>query len=279
MTAPAAFADIPAFLYGTAWKEDDTERLTALALEAGFRGIDTANQRKHYHEAGVGAALAAAFANGTLARKDVFLQTKFTFRGGQDHRLPYDPGAPVPMQVEQSFAQSLAHLGVSTIDSYVLHGPSTRDGLAPADWDAWRAMERIHDSGKVHWLGVSNVDLDQLVALCDGARVRPRFVQNRCFAVHGWDRDVRRICQKNGMIYQGFSLLTANGAVLGSATIRDMAHRYGKTPEQIVFRFALDVGMLPLTGTTSRGHMLADLAVGSFRLSPEEVAAIERLKR
>ncbi|MBX3397175.1 MAG: aldo/keto reductase [Gemmataceae bacterium] len=279
MTAPAAFADIPAFLYGTAWKEDDTERLTALALEAGFRGIDTANQRKHYHEAGVGAALAAAFANGTLARKDVFLQTKFTFRGGQDHRLPYDPAAPVPVQVEQSFAKSLAHLGVSTIDSYVLHGPSTREGLAATDWDAWRAMERIHDTGAVRWLGVSNVDLDQLEALCDGARVRPRFVQNRCFAVHGWDREVRRYCGINGITYQGFSLLTANGAVLGSATIRDMAHRYGKTPEQIVFRFALDVGMLPLTGTTSRGHMLADLAVGSFRLSPEEVAAIERLKR
>lgn len=278
MTAPAAFADIPAFLYGTAWKEDDTERLAVLALAAGFRGIDTANQRKHYHEAGVGAALAAAFANGTLQRKDVFLQTKFTFRGGQDHRLPYDPGAPVPMQVEQSFAQSLVHLGVSTIDSYVLHGPSTREGLAATDWDAWRAMERIHDSGKVHWLGVSNVDLDQLEALCDGARVRPRFVQNRCFAVHGWDRDVRRICQKNGMIYQGFSLLTANGAALGHATIRKLADRYGKTAEQIVFRFALDVGMLPLTGTTSREHMLADLDAGSFRLSPEEIAAIETLK-
>ena len=49
--------EIPAFLYGTAWKEDDTERLTRLAIDAGFRGIDTANQRKHYFEAGVGAAM------------------------------------------------------------------------------------------------------------------------------------------------------------------------------------------------------------------------------
>jgi diketogulonate reductase-like aldo/keto reductase len=278
MTEPAEFADIPTFLYGTAWKEDDTERLTALALAAGFRGIDTANQRKHYHEAGVGAALAAAFANGTLQRNDVFLQTKFTFRGGQDHRLPYDPAAPVPAQVEQSFARSLVHLGVSTIDSYVLHGPSTREGLAATDWDAWRAMERIHDTGAVRWLGVSNVDLDQLEALCGGARVRPRFVQNRCFAVHGWDRDVRRYCQKNGMIYQGFSLLTANRAVLGHAAIRDIANRYGKSPEQIVFRFALDVGMLPLTGTTSREHMLADLDAANFRLASEDVAAIDGIR-
>ncbi len=278
MTAPAAFAEIPAFLYGTAWKEDDTERLAALALAAGFRGVDTANQRKHYHEAGVGAALAAALATGTLARQDIFLQTKFTFLRGQDHRLPYDPNAPVPTQVEQSFAKSLAHLGVSTIDSYVLHGPSTRSGLAAADWDAWRAMERLHDSGNVRWLGASNVDLDQLEALCDGARVRPRFVQNRCFAVHGWDREVRRFCTKNGITYQGFSLLTANGAALAHSTIRKLAVRYGKTPEQIVFRFALDVGMLPLTGTTSREHMRADLDAATFRLTSEEVATIDALK-
>jgi diketogulonate reductase-like aldo/keto reductase len=278
MTASTDFADIPAFLYGTAWKEDETERLTTLALAAGFRGIDTANQRKHYHEAGVGAALAAAFTSGTVARKDLFLQTKFTFPRGQDHRLPYDANAPVPTQVEQSFAKSLAHLGVSHIDSYVLHGPTTRSGLAAADRDAWRAMERIHDSGKVRWLGVSNVDLEQLAALCDGARVRPRFVQNRCFAVHGWDREVRRYCWSNGIVYQGFSLLTANRAALDHAAVLGIAKRYGRTAEQIVFRFALDVGMLPLTGTTSRDHMLADLDVVNFRLTPDEIAAIDALR-
>src|SRR5262245_11165459 len=65
---------IPAFLYGTAWKEADTERLTWLALRAGFSGIDTANQRKHYYEAGVGAAVAAAIAQGFVRRADLFLQ-------------------------------------------------------------------------------------------------------------------------------------------------------------------------------------------------------------
>ncbi|MEA3136298.1 MAG: hypothetical protein QOC71_579, partial [Thermoplasmata archaeon] len=110
-----------ALVYGTAWKEDATERLVGLALEAGFRGIDTANQRKHYHEAGVGAALRTAFADGVVARDELFLQTKFTHLGGQDHRLPYDPRAPVAKQVEQSFAKSLEHLGIDRLDSYVLH--------------------------------------------------------------------------------------------------------------------------------------------------------------
>ena len=181
----------PRFLYGTAWKEDETQRLTELALRTGFRGIDTANQRKHYHEAAVGDGVATALADGPVTRDDLFLQTKFTFRAGQDHRLPYEPDAPVAAQVEQSFASSLQHLGTDVIDSYVLHGPSTRGALTAADWDAWRAMEAIHASGRARLLGVSNVTLDQLQELCEGARVPPRFVQNRCYAVRGWDRGIR----------------------------------------------------------------------------------------
>src|SRR6184192_2655620 len=150
---------VPRFLYGTAWKEDETEQLTALALRQGFRGIDTANQRKHYHEAAVGRAINAAIQGGLVAREGLFLQTKFTFRPGQDHRLPYDPAAPIATQVEQSFASSLEHLSTEFIDSYLLHGPSRRVGLAPADWEAWRAMEAIHDGGRARLLGVSNASL------------------------------------------------------------------------------------------------------------------------
>src|SRR6516165_9021989 len=111
---------VPRFLYGTAWKEGATRPLTELALRQGFRGIDTANQRRHYDEAAVGQALGATIAGGLLARNDLFLQTKFTFRAGQDHRLPYDTAAPVRSQVEQSFASSLGHLGAEVIDSFLL---------------------------------------------------------------------------------------------------------------------------------------------------------------
>src|SRR3989440_13097429 len=80
---------VPRFLYGTAWKEEQTQRLTELALQQGFRGIDTANQWRHYHEAAVGQAIAASVKSGLVTRDDLFLQTKFTFRRGQDERLPY----------------------------------------------------------------------------------------------------------------------------------------------------------------------------------------------
>src|SRR5208282_4332042 len=198
-------------------------RLTELALRAGFRGIDTANQRRHYHEAAVGHAIEAALQSGLVTRDDLFLQTKFTFRRGQDDRLPYDPEAPIPAQVEQSFASSLDHLGTQVIDSYLLHGPRQSVGLVSADWEAWRALEAIHDSGRARLLGVSNITIEQLERLCQRARVQPRFVQNRCYAVQGWDRRVREFCAANGLVYQGFSLLTANRAAIAHPEIARIA--------------------------------------------------------
>ncbi len=270
---------VPRFLYGTAWKEQETERLTALALRAGFRGVDTANQRKHYHEAGVGAAVTSALAEGIVTRDDLFVQTKFTSRSGQDDRLPYDPASPVAAQVEQSFASSLTHLGVDVVDAYLLHGPSHSVGLGQDDWEAWRAMEGLHDAGRARLIGVSNVTLEQLQRLVDGSRVRPAVVQNRCHASRGWDGEVRRFCTANHIVYQGFSLLTANRAVVGSEAVAGIARRRGWTPAQVVFRYALDVGMVALTGTTDESHMRADLAVVGIPLAAAEVAAIEGVAR
>jgi diketogulonate reductase-like aldo/keto reductase len=256
---------IPRFLYGTAWKEDATEELVRLALEAGFRGIDTANQRRHYFEAGVGAAIA------DFPRDELFLQTKFTYRSSQDHRLPYDPKADVETQVRQSFASSLEHLRVDRIDSYVLHGPSRNRGLSEDDRLVWRTMETL----PVPHLGVSNVDLQQLEELHAIARIKPTFVQNRCYARLGWDRDVRAFCTRHGIVYQGFSLLTANVRELRSAPFRELVARTGRTPAQLVFRFALQVGMLPLTGTTDPAHMREDLEALNFELSDADVRLIE----
>ena len=268
---------VPRLLYGTAWKEDSTQRLTEAALREGFRGIDTANQRQHYDEAGVGRAIATSLESGAVKREDLFVQTKFTFRPGQDHRLPYDPSAPIAIQVEQSFASSLQHLGVDTIDSYLLHGPSQRTGLTQDDWDAWRAMERLHDSEHVRLLGVSNIDLNQLRRLFDEARVKPRVVQNRCYAVTGWDRQIREFCAANEVVYQGFSLLTANAPALNGPPVAAIAKRHNRTVPQVIFRFALQIGMVALTGTTIVEHIREDLDVFRFSLKADEVEVISHI--
>lgn len=267
---------VPRMMYGTAWKEEATSGLVTMALDAGFRGIDTANQRKHYHEAAVGTAV-QTFLRAGGKREELFLQTKFTYPNGQDHRLPYDPKASPSTQVEQSFASSLEHLGVQHLDAYLLHGPSFYVGLTDADWETWRAMEALHDSGKVNLLGASNVTIDQLEALHTGAKVKPMVVQNRCFTRPAADRAVRDFCTRHGMVYEGFSLLTAIVPLLRHPRIEEIVQRTGRSSPEILFRYALEQGMTVLTGTTSSAHMNADLSVFDLELEREEVRAIESL--
>src|SRR5277367_4868641 len=166
----------PDFLYGTAWKEERTPELTELALRTGFRAIDTANQRRHYFEAGVGEGLSAAYRAGIVTREDLFLQTKFTYQRGQDHRLPYDPAASLATQVAQSLASSLEHLGTDYVDSFVLHGPSSGYEWTSDDAEVWQAMRKQRDAGRTRLLGVSNVSLQHLEQLAATGSELPAFV-------------------------------------------------------------------------------------------------------
>ena len=268
---------IPSFMYGTAWKKEQTAPLVKLAVSSGFRAIDTANQLIHYDEARVGEALQEIYKNNGITRGDLFLQTKFTSVGGQDHRTPYDRSADHTTQVKQSMDSSLKHLHTDAVDSYVLHGPSTRVGLNESDWEVWAAIESLYEEGKTKIIGVSNVDADQLALLCGKAKVKPMVVQNRCFAVDGWDRSVREICKSEGIIYQGFSLLTANAREMANLAIRTIATNLDATIAQVIFKFSMKVGMLPLTGTSSERHMKEDLDAVNLELSDEEVEQIERI--
>jgi diketogulonate reductase-like aldo/keto reductase len=274
---PATVPGVPEFIYGTAWKEDRTAGLVELALRAGFRAIDTANQRRHYFEAGVGEGLDAAYRAGVVTRAELFLQTKFTYQRGQDHRLPYDPSSSLAVQVAQSLDSSLEHLGTDYVNSFVLHGPASNYEWTEADAEVWGAMRKERDAGRARLLGVSNVSLHHLEQLQAAGSDLPAFVQNRCFARMGWDRDVRRFCAERKMIYQGFSLLTANQEVVHHPPFVALAKKLDATPAQLVFSFARAVGMLPLTGTSSAEHMGQDLASLHIVLRPEIVGAIESI--
>jgi diketogulonate reductase-like aldo/keto reductase len=273
----AGAVSAPDFFYGTAWKEERTAALTELALRSGFRAIDTANQRRHYFEAAVGEGLASAYRAGVVARADVFLQTKFTYQRGQDHRLPYDPQAILSIQLAQSLASSLEHLGTDYVDSFMLHGPSSAFEWTDGDAEVWEAMTKERDAGRTRLLGVSNVTLPHLEQMTATHGEAPTFVQNRCFARLGWDRQVRAFCREHKIIYQGFSLLTANLEVLRHPVIAGLASRAKATPAQVLFSFARAIGILPLTGTSDAEHMKEDLASRELTLSPEAVREIEAL--
>ena len=159
----------------------------------------------------------------------------------------------------------------------MLHGPYHRGGLGPEDWEVWAAIESLYVGGRTKLIGVSNVSAGQLALLCDRAAHRPMVVQNRCYAAFGWDKAVRDLCRTHGIVYQGFSLLTANRDVFIDPAIRAMAETYGTGVAQVVFRFAIQIGMVPLTGTTIAQHMAEDLRVDRFTLTPDEVGRIETI--
>lgn len=270
-------AAMPQILYGTAWKAAATADCVQRALTAGFRGIDTACQPKHYHEPGVGEGVARflSAAHG-CTRQDLYLQTKFTPLGGQDpKRLPYDARSSLPEQVAQSIAVSLRNLGTDYLDCVVLHSPLAREADTVS---VWRALEHAHALGQVLKLGISNCyDPSVFERLCDVARVQPAVLQNRFYAETGYDKALRASCRARGIAYQSFWTLTANPRLLAHPALTRAGAQHGRTPAQVLFRYLTLEGCVPLTGTRSLEHMREDLAIFDFTLSESERAAISAL--
>ena len=139
-------------------------------------------------------------------------------------------------------------------------------------------MEDAADEGLVGLLGISNVAVDQLKALLCGARIRPTFVQNRCLVRASWDHEMHTLCQKENIIYQAFSLLSGNRQALLKSCVTQIAHHYNKTVPQVIYRFAFELGMLPLTGTTDVAHMRDSLDIFDFTLTHDEIETLLALR-
>jgi diketogulonate reductase-like aldo/keto reductase len=138
-------------------------------------------------------------------------------------------------------------------------------------------MEQLVDQGMVRCLGISNVSANQLRLLIDQARIQPHFVQNRCYASLGWDRAIRNICRDSGVLYQGFSLLTANVHIFRDRQFMKLVKAYGCTSAQLIYSFALKLGMIVLTGTTNSQHMSEALASTQVELNAKDVSFIESI--
>jgi diketogulonate reductase-like aldo/keto reductase len=266
---------VPGIIYGTAWKKERTATLVEQAVTLGFSGIDTAGQPKHYDEAGVGAGLAACIARG-LKREVIYLQSKFTPADGQDPaRMPYDPNANLSRQVEESFQNSLNNLRTDYLDCLILHSPlATERELM----EVWQAMESIFDKGLVRQLGISNCyRLEVLERLYAKARIKPAAVQNRFYQKTRYDRELRAFCALKEIDYQSFWTLTANPEILSHDLLKRLSSEYRRTAAQILFRYLNQIGIIPLTGTTSESHMREDLAIFDSTLSEQQCDALGKL--
>ncbi|KAI4862915.1 Aldo/keto reductase [Hypoxylon rubiginosum] len=257
-------APMPKLLYGTAWKKDATADLVFLALKAGFRGIDTAAQPRHYKEPLVGAAVKLAISSGIVKRGDLFIQTKFTSVHGQDiDNLPYDPNDLLEEQVHASVASSLQSFRYAGsdepyIDSLVLHSPM--DTVADTV-KVWKTLE-TYVPQKIRQLGISNTPLQVVDYLCTSPdiAVRPAVVQNRFYPTTDWEVDLRAYCREKGITFQAFWTLSANPQLLRSEPVQELAAHAIVEPPIALYALVLGLeGTSILDGTTNETHMKDDL--------------------
>ncbi|KAI8800888.1 aldo/keto reductase [Cladochytrium replicatum] len=271
-------------MYGTAWKKDDTARLVHLALSAGFRGIDTACQPKHYNEPGVGEGIRSFLEyqpqcnnSPPVTRNDLFIQTKFTPLSGQDtsRPIPYDSHTDLTTQVQQSLRASLKNLGTTYVDSLVLHSPlrNIRDTMV-----VWRAFEEAVKSGTAKQIGISNIyDVAEYERIWAEAEIKPTVVQNRFYATTAYDSDLRKLLRtaSPSATYQSFWTLTGNPKILQHPRVLGIVRLLNSenqdseqeeeplviTPAHVFYRFAMDLGIVPLNGTKDVDKMKSDLRV------------------
>ena len=239
-----------------------------MAVTAGFNAIDTANQPRHYSEPLVGEALARLAVDGRN-RDSLFIQTKFTPLNGQDHRRPYDPQADLRTQVAQSFESSLKNLNTDRVDSIcctartLIPRSARKTGKSGAPSKSSIGRPRRHDryqqrkppsTRHARSTGEGETDGGSKSLLCKprlGSRSAP---------------DLPRA----GNHVSGFLVVDGKSLRAASSAGLAIAQRIAAQPEQVVFRFAMQAGMVPLTGTTNLQHMKEDLRVYDLELTPEE---------
>ncbi|KAF2786862.1 aldo-keto reductase-like protein [Melanomma pulvis-pyrius CBS 109.77] len=252
-----------AFIYGTAWKKDQTKRLVREALAAGFRKVDTAAQPRHYQEELVGQAIRETIREGVVRREDLYVQTKYTTPAGQDlDNMPYHPLDSLDVQIRTSVASSLRNLRPteeseegSYADCLLLHSPlPTIDQTI----EAWKILE-TYVPEKIRALGISNVTLPVLKSIYENSTIKPSVVQNRFYPKTQYDVPLREFCLEHDISYQSFWTLTGNPTLLKSEPVMTIAKSTRVDDSVALYGLVSDLGIAVLNGTTSSEHMKQDL--------------------
>lgn len=191
------------------------------------------------------------------------LQTKYTTPAGQDlNNMPYDPEAPLDVQIRTSVASSLKNLrhdqnseDESYIDCLLLHSPLP---TSEQTLQAWRLLE-TYVPQKIRSLGISNVTLPILRDLWLRAKVKPAVVQNRFYPDTYHDVELREYCRLSGIMYQSFWTLTGNPVLLKSKPVAALAEATNVGLPIALYALVMDQGIVVLNGSTSTEHMRADL--------------------
>jgi 2,5-diketo-D-gluconate reductase A len=249
---------MPALGLGT-FPMDDAEarRVLPVAIEAGYRLIDTAENYRN--ERGIGEGIR----DSGIERAEIFVTTKFN---GVWHG--YD-------EVQKGFAVRAERLGLDYIDLLLVHWPlPAQDRYV----DAWRGMLRLLEEGKVRAIGVSNfkpAHIDRLIA-ATGAAPHVNQVQLNPWIIRQAERDYD---VAHGVVTESWAPLAKGSDLLGESVIRQLAQKYEKTAAQVILRWHVQQGLIPIPKSSNPQRLAENIDVFDFALADDDMAAISALDR
>jgi 2,5-diketo-D-gluconate reductase A len=251
-------AEMPALGLGTSpMGDEETEATVTTAIRTGYRLIDTAEN--YGNERGVGRGIRAS----GVDRDEVFVTTKFNERWHGEE------------EAQQAFANSAERLGLDHIDLLLIHWPvPAKDRYV----DAWRGMIRLLEHGKVRAIGVSNFKPAHLDRLLDETAVAPHVNQVQL------DPRIARVDERSyhaahGIVMESWSPIGKGGGLLAEPTIADIARRHAKTPAQVVLRWHVQHGLVPIPKTSKPERLAENIDVFDFELTSEEMEELSVLDR
>ena len=235
--------------------DDRTADTVRVALEAGYRHVDTA--ALYRNEAGVGKGIRQA----GIPRDELFITTKvWNDRHGYDETL-------------RAFDESLGLLGLDRVDLYLIHWPAPKQDRYV---ETWRALERIAADGRATSIGVSNFEPHHLDRLLAESGVTPAVNQ---VELHPWlpQTELRAYDAAHGILTEAWSPL-ARGRVLGNPVLDGLAAKHGRTPAQVVLRWHLELGNVVIPKSVTPERIRENLDVFRFTLDADDMAAIAGLE-
>lgn len=242
---------MPTLGLGT-WKMNGAEAESSVrtALELGYRLIDTATL--YGNEEGVGRAVRES----GIPRKDIFVTTKL---------WPTDFFSPL-----EAFHASLKRLGLDYVDLYLVHWPIP---LMPKS--VWQAMEEIYAGQRARAIGISNYDTGDIEKLLEYASVVPAVNQIK-FSPFDFEKETLEFCRAKGIVVEAYSPLT-RGAHFGDVIVTTLTKKYDKTPAQILLRWCLQHGTVPIPKSTHLERIEENAAVFDFEISAEDMRLLDGL--
>ena len=255
--------EVPALAYGT-WliKNENAKNCVLMALEAGYRHIDTA--QAYGNEEGVGLGIKES----GLKREDIYLTTKV-----QAEHKTYN-------KAKKSIDGSLKKLGLDYIDLILIHCPQpwilfrSKRRFFKENIEVWRALEDAYKEGKVKAIGVSNFLIDDLQNIMDHCEIKPMVNQILCH-IGNTPMDVIKFCQENDIVVEAYSPI-AHGAALKDKAIQEMANKYGVSVAQLCIKYTLQLDTISIPKASSKEH-IEDNAKLDFEISEEDMIELIKL--